>query len=137
MRLLRSVCLIASALFLMVHQLVPHQHEHHTSAAHFCTPEQVETWSRLVGGLSLDLGQHHLELFYTPKAVQFATPKNGIKAGIDKPICFCFDAVAEAGRLPLLLLFYSPNNRLRRAEFNISPCNPSAFVGAGRAPPFA
>ncbi|MFZ9938675.1 MAG: hypothetical protein ACO3GN_00100 [Bacteroidia bacterium] len=137
MRFFRSIWLSASVLFLLVHQLVPHHHEHHTNATHFCAQEQSETWSKLVGGLSLDLGQHHLEWFHSPEGVQILGFKSVWKSDsdhqkVDKGLLLFGIELSPPLRLihPLSVLF-------RRPDSNAPPRVASVDAWNGRAPPRA
>jgi len=138
MRLFRSFWLITSALYLMVHQLVPHHHEHNTNEEHFCAVEQSETWSRLVGSLSIDLGQHHLESFRTPESVKFDGPTDGLTTGKDNKQ----DSERSAAALDLLQRFLIhrdnlPSSSLRGKNPIFLPKKAVPSTSAGRAPPVA
>lgn len=137
MRLFRSIWLTASVLFLVVHQLVPHDHEQHSKTEHFCAGEQTETWSKIVGGLSLDLGQHHLELFHTPQEVHFTAFNFEGKAAGNKQSHSHSMTLFAVGVLPELNLVHPPNMRVWMSESIVSPRKAIAFSRAVRAPPVA
>lgn len=141
MRLVRSFWLTAALLFLMVHQMVPHHHEQHSNADHFCAQETTEAWAKLVGGLSLDLGVHHLEWYHTPEAVHFAESvipcKVNCKVNRNKHGVDLWLSVWTVEYLPQLRWVHPPNRRIGLPEPILVLGSASANSRAGRAPPVA
>lgn len=131
----RCITLVASVLFLLVHQLVPHHHDHFSVESHFCAEEQPEPWSRLVWGLSLDMGQDHLESFRTPEPENFDVRPSGAIGKLDSsPGWWAYDDFLGAH---LWFAAESAGIDLKGRDRTAPLPHSASLASAGRAPPTA